>query len=633
MHRYLAFAGLLLSGACASESPAAKLALEVSPLALPGVADACYAVSVHNVPKTAVAPSALVWSQAGICASRYGNATGSVTYIGTCDASPDGRINTVSLTLEGLCTTAGCDVAAANDTNRVDPDTYQNPCPATAPCQLERPCSENADTLVAFDLTIMRDADQGFFDIAVNFEDIFCSAKLDCVPELLHREGGARDLTAVLAFACTSGADTCLYVDNPTLTCTNGTWSLDPSAGPGRIPVNGPVLYAAAVYRGDEAFTAFEKQYWNVALGLDQDALLTAGDCTLTWGATASEGYWTDHTTPAESTYPVINWSRQIVDDGVLDCDAHPLNAVLPGETVASVATAYTAIDTPQTFAHSNCEAADLGCECAPGFVPSVDDSECVREVFTTPTNEGPTYDVCPGFSQFNVGYSSRGARFTTSTTPADFEFATAAPGCTNGATCLEVAEAPWIGRLRTVGVWTCEEGVLPLEQPPFNEWVGFTRCLDVQTAGDYMVGLAGDNDVWLRVDGNTIYQSVSEQHYNAWNVLRLPLTAGTHVIELFGFNDHSVASFGAEIAGPWPSGSLGTPAQMVAAAIAPGTGYVDRLIFSTEPMRSGGSTFQTSTGANASSGLSCPDGSSLQICGSSEPTCVDRDFDSCVGP
>jgi hypothetical protein len=225
---------LIMTGACAAEQSPPRLALEVAPLDLPGVRDACYTVSVHNVAKTAIAPSALVWTRADICASRYGNA-GSMTYVGTCDASPDGRINTVSLTLQGLCTTPGCNVANDEDPNRIAPDTYQNPCPATAPCQLERPCRENADTLVVFDLTVMRDANQGFFDVAVNFEDIFCSAKLDCVPELLHRPGGERDLTAVLAFACTSGADTCLYVNNPTLTCTNGTWSLDPLAGPGQI--------------------------------------------------------------------------------------------------------------------------------------------------------------------------------------------------------------------------------------------------------------------------------------------------------------------------------------------------------------------------------------------------------------
>ena len=617
--------------ACAAEA-GPQLALTIAPLTLPGIADACYSIDVHNVAKALVDDDALVWSQANICASRYGNASGSVTYIGTCDASPDGRINTVSLTLEGLCITPGCDVADVDDPGRVATDAYVNPCPDTRPCQLERACRENADTLVQFDLTIMRDAAQGFFDVAVNFEDIFCSAKLDCQPELLHRPEGERDLTAVLAFACTSGADTCLYVDRPTLTCSTGTWTLDPTQGPGRIDEDSPVLYAAAVYAGDEAYTAFEKQYWNVALGLDEAALASAGDCTLSWSATASEAYWEDHTTPDESIYPVIRWNRQIVDDGVIDCAAHPLNVVLPGEDVASVTTAYTNFDAPYTFAYSNCAPDDpepSACNCGEGYAPNVNETVCVRELTAAPTVEGTTHDVCPGFTAENVGYSDYGARFTTSTNPADFEFVSFGnPGCTNPLVCQQVAAAPWTQRLRDIGVWACPE-VTSLfgTATPLDEWIGFTDCLTVATAGDYLVGIAGDNEVLLRVDGNTIYQSVSSESFASWNVMRLSLSAGTHVIELFGRNHGSVASFGAEISGPFATSELTTPQAMAAAANAD---YLDRIIFSTADLRAGGAQFQVSTGPTANSGLSCPAGYSLQICGQQDAVCVDRDEATC---
>ncbi len=614
---------------CAQSSdsgPSSRIALQVAPLDLPGVADACYSVAVHNVGKTLVNPAALVWSEAGICANQYGNATGSITYIGTCDASPSGRINTVSLVLEGLCQTTGCDVANASDPGRIAPDSYVNPCPATQPCQLERPCNDNADTLVEFDLTIMRDASQGFFDIAVSFEDIFCSAKLDCVPELLHRPGGARDLTAVLAFACTSGADTCLYVDPPTLTCSTGTWTLDPTAGPGNIAENSPVLYGAAVYAGDEAYTAFEKRYWNVALGLDEAALATAGDCTLSWNATASEGYWEDLTTPDESVYPMVTWSRQIVDDGVLDCDAHALNAILPGEDTASVATVYTASDAAHTFAYSNCEPGDpdpSACNCPEGFAPNVAETVCER-LSVVPTVNVTTHNVCAGFSEEGV-YTTEGVRFSTSSNPSDFEFvSTLNPGCTNPLVCLEVDTLTWRNRLGQVGVWTCPAPSFFSEQPPYNEWLGFSHCLDIDTAGDYLVGIAGDNEVLLRVDGNVVYQSVSPQNYATWNVLRLPLSAGTHVIELFGLNREAFAAFGAEIAGPFPAGSLTTPAAMRDA------GYLDNIIWSTADMRTGPTQqFQTSTGATASSGLSCPAGFALDLCGA-PAMCISDDVTTC---
>ncbi len=60
----------------------------------------------------------------------------------------------------------------------------------------------------------MRDANQGFFDVAINFEDVFCSAKLDCTYDndgnvpinlLFDPVTGERRQTAVVALACTQG--------------------------------------------------------------------------------------------------------------------------------------------------------------------------------------------------------------------------------------------------------------------------------------------------------------------------------------------------------------------------------------------------------------------------------------------
>ena len=110
----------------------------------------------------------------------------------------------------------------------------------------------------------MRDAQQGFFDISVNFEDILCSAKLDCVPSLLHRPGGARDLTAVLGFACTSGGDdTCLYTGPVTIDCDGDEYDtvVDPNQPSGNADFSGSLLFGAGVYQGDENFTAFAKSY------------------------------------------------------------------------------------------------------------------------------------------------------------------------------------------------------------------------------------------------------------------------------------------------------------------------------------------------------------------------------------
>ncbi|MFO0747449.1 MAG: hypothetical protein U1F43_17560 [Myxococcota bacterium] len=103
--------------------------------------------------------------------------------------------------------------------------------------------------LVEFDLAIMRDAQQGFFDVAVNFGDIFCSMKFDsCYDDgegdditLLFGDsagesgvvdGDGRDHTAVFGLACTAGTgdaiDTSILYSSVQVTCPApvGTFSI-----------------------------------------------------------------------------------------------------------------------------------------------------------------------------------------------------------------------------------------------------------------------------------------------------------------------------------------------------------------------------------------------------------------------
>ncbi|MBL8788766.1 MAG: hypothetical protein JNJ59_27975 [Deltaproteobacteria bacterium] len=225
-------AGCLVTGlvACVEGAePGGKVAVGIAALELPGVSNACFTLSVHNG-----APGAggqLVWTRPGVCADDFGDGTGSIAYVGTCDANVPND-NVVSLVLEDLYT--GTPPAALGGVG------YVNPCPANQPCKRSVPCLENADAAVTFNLTVMRDADQGFFDIAVNFADVFCSAKFDCLDsegdtlELLHDPAtGDRAPTGVLGFACTSGQGetTWLHMDDIVITCQGGTTTVDPSPG------------------------------------------------------------------------------------------------------------------------------------------------------------------------------------------------------------------------------------------------------------------------------------------------------------------------------------------------------------------------------------------------------------------
>jgi len=252
-------------GACGEkvvESDGAGVAINVAPLTLPGVSDVCYTLEVQNdVAET-------VWSLEHVCASRYGDGVGDISYVGTCDATdndapPNGTaLNTVTLTIENIYTADvdPLDYAA----NAVADDQWDNPCgkyrsasqygdevdgnPGLAgsqnadghgPCQLVVDCIENRDMPVVFNINIMRDADQGFFDVAVNFEDIFCSMKIDtCYDgqkpiELLFDDAGERAPTAVLAAACSAGTDdanTVMWMAPLVVSCSGGvSFVIDPT--------------------------------------------------------------------------------------------------------------------------------------------------------------------------------------------------------------------------------------------------------------------------------------------------------------------------------------------------------------------------------------------------------------------
>ena len=97
------------------------------------------------------------------------------------------------------------------------------------PMSQEVTCFENANAPVEFNVTVMARAEQGFFDVAVEFEDVFCSAKVDCQPDLaFHPVTGERVATLVTGLTCTAGDDgdgetTYLGIVEAYLCCSNGT--------------------------------------------------------------------------------------------------------------------------------------------------------------------------------------------------------------------------------------------------------------------------------------------------------------------------------------------------------------------------------------------------------------------------
>ncbi len=147
------------------------------------------------------------------------------------------------------------------------------------------------------DFAALGEADR--FDLAVHFEDVFCSARLDTISDAgpLTRLyiGGRRVRTAVLGVACTGGVKddaTAIYAQPIEVDCTTGSASGTARLDPGKTPegmqtATGPVT-GWSIQRGAEALNcgiySCKKVFWNVALALDDDAYT----CTVTTKFTSS---------------------------------------------------------------------------------------------------------------------------------------------------------------------------------------------------------------------------------------------------------------------------------------------------------------------------------------------------------
>ena len=349
----------VLVAGCASEAPmqdGGRLAVDVAALQLDGVGDVVWDVEVLNGAQT---PD-VVW-QRRLSSSGYGDGAGSASYVGTCDASDGAADNTVRVWVVGVfdapVTALGTFASGADGGVSGTPLDFQNPTDVT-PLTRTVTCVADADVAVQFDVALMRPAQQGFFDIAVNFNDVFCSAKLDCCADddgtagcatdgtedirLLFDDNGDRARTIVFGLACTAGAsdtgETELLLDALTLDCSDpygaepfaADLTIDPSAGPGNLCSAGDVascdavtaasgvdadlyLFQVATYRGSEQLdsggVSARKVYWNVALGAGADL----GDCRLRTAATADDtdddyDGLVDGVVAAGAVYPFIAW-------------------------------------------------------------------------------------------------------------------------------------------------------------------------------------------------------------------------------------------------------------------------------------------------------------------------------------
>ena len=476
----------LTSGCLADTAPGPDfagpgVAIGVAALNLEGVGDVVWDLEVRN-------PAQVVW-QRRITSSTHGDSAGSASYVGSCDA--DANPNTVRVWVVGVydgdisASQAGAFASGSAAGVTGTPLDFQNPTGPSTPLSQQVTCSANADAAVQFDVTLMRPATQGFFDVAVSFNNVFCAAKFDCCDDsngapgcdlggtedirLLFDADGARGRTMVLGFACTAGIDgatTALDLDPIALDCTSpaaddfhADLTLDPdptdlgnqcTPGADGMTACAPrvlqlgtvdpdaVLYQFAIFRGAEALdnagVPAEKRYWNVALGVKGGAngirtcwLRTRGTAE---DPTTVDDHVVDGVVAAGAVYPFVQW-----DVNLATCGSEPLTFGDPAAPVRTEYTGTTAGSTTFTYTWSPQGAPSYACPggCVHGActgngvctcAAGWTGGACTTPICTTACT-GNTECTSPNTCTCTAGWTG-----ATCTTP------TCTPACTSGYAC-----------------------------------------------------------------------------------------------------------------------------------------------------------------------------------------------------
>jgi len=191
-------------------------------------------------------------------------------------------------------------------------------------------------------------------------------------------------------------------------------------------------------------------------------------------------------------------------------------------------------------------------CGCPADYVVSADGMYC-EKYDTIPANPPDSIQVCASVHQsygsrfthiYDPGYDSYG-RGTGDTIPISNTF------------WRNINRTTTDGPLNRVGVWACNENEVPT-----YTWIGFRTRIDVPATKNYYIGMAGDNEIRFKVDGQVIVQQDADSiggpspgwgfgrtdAFTIWHVYPVQLTAGVHYIEMEGLNFGDAAAFGAEI-------------------------------------------------------------------------------------
>lgn len=259
------------------------------------------------------------------------------------------------------------------------------------------------------------------------------------------------------------------------------------------------------------------------------------------------------------------------------------------------------------------------GCTACPTGYIELADGTCQKITSTTATANPTIYTVCDGNSSSNYGQDGTYVYTDITALPKPLTLGVVAgnpvvDALTNLVPVSQIIPSSnpvWgnnltTGRLNSVGIWNCSATSLP-----WNEWIGFSACVEIQETKQYYIGIAADNRCRFQINGQMIFQTTftSNEAFQKWHLFPIVLNAGTNTIYLEGWNEPlSIASFGAEIYDFPPSLNISTISAL--------GDLQPYIVFTTKDKV--GSTFDL----GEESGYSCPEGYVLSLCDGA-PTCI----------
>lgn len=301
------------------------------------------------------------------------------------------------------------------------------------------------------------------------------------------------------------------------------------------------------------------------------------------------------------STGNTLYTNNAVYIDGVSDCDSNPIS------------TEFT-----ERGYYCYCMNDTSGCEICEGEGWVVyDDTQCYRELTTSATAPSSPLSVVNVSESF---FSEFGTRFYNS----GFNINGTAPSYAAVVTTVPVWDSGSVdgqGPLNRCGIWTTAGD----PGPPFNTWIGFSVCLGgIPETKTYYVGVAGDNNFRITLDGSTILNTKGGPYDNStsafkyWHVYPVEIGAGDHTLEVWGLNIDQYGSFGCEIYD-------NTLSELTGA-----TDVSELNIIFTSADESQFTVVQDISGTYLSSGYTCPSGYVYSTC---EGLCVSYEYCSITNP